>query len=58
MSIGEAIGFVADVGGTNTRLAFVGPSGVLSDTVARRANAAFHSFEHLDRKSTRLNSSH
>ena len=47
MSIGEAIGFVADVGGTNTRLAVVGPSGVLSDTVARRANAAFDSFEHL-----------
>ncbi|MEO1779188.1 MAG: glucokinase [Pseudomonadota bacterium] len=47
MSIGEAIGFVADVGGTNTRLAFVGPSGVLSETVARRANAAFDSFEHL-----------
>ena len=47
MSIGEAIGFVADVGGTNTRLAFVGRSGVLSDTVARRRNADFDSFEHL-----------
>ncbi len=47
MSIGEAIGFVADVGGTNTRLAFVGPSGVLPDSVARKRNADFDSFEHL-----------
>ncbi|WP_299689302.1 glucokinase [uncultured Tateyamaria sp.] len=47
MSIGEAIGFVADVGGTNTRLAFVGPAGVLTDTIARKRNADFDSFEHL-----------
>ncbi|WP_415919759.1 glucokinase [Tateyamaria sp. SN6-1] len=47
MSMGEAIGFVADVGGTNTRLAFVGRSGVLQDSVARRRNADFDSFEHL-----------
>lgn len=47
MSIGEAIGFVADVGGTNTRLAFVGPNGVLTDTVERKRNVDFDSFEHL-----------
>ena len=47
MSNGKAIGFVADVGGTNTRLAFVGASGVLTDTISRKRNADFDSFEHL-----------
>jgi len=43
----DSLGLVADVGGTNTRLAFVGPGGVMAETVARRSNAAFDSFEAL-----------
>ena len=38
-------GLVADVGGTNTRLARVGPEGVLTDTVEKRVNEGFVSFE-------------
>ena len=40
-------GFVADVGGTNTRLARVNQMGVLQGTVQSRANADFASFEEL-----------
>lgn len=47
MTIDTALGLVADIGGTNTRLAFVGPDGVVPDTAARRANADFDSFEAL-----------
>lgn len=43
----QALGLVADVGGTNTRLAFVGPGGVLPETVMRHSNASFDSFLHL-----------
>ncbi|MEL7164769.1 MAG: glucokinase [Pseudomonadota bacterium] len=43
----SSLGLVADVGGTNTRMAFVGPDGVIPDTVARRANVDFESFEAL-----------
>lgn len=38
-------GLVADVGGTNTRLARVGSDGVLAETVEKRANEGFASFE-------------
>lgn len=38
-------GLVADVGGTNTRLARVGPNGVLPESVAKRPNDEFPSFE-------------
>lgn len=44
---GEAIGFVADVGGTNTRLAFVGRDGVLADTVVSHRNASYGGFVEL-----------
>ena len=40
----KAIGLVADVGGTNTRLALVGQGGVLPETVVSRPNAKFDSF--------------
>lgn len=40
----QAIGLVADVGGTNTRLAFVNLDGVIADTVVKCPNAAFGSF--------------
>ena len=40
----EVIGLVADVGGTNTRLAFVGSDGVLPDTVVSRSNKSFDGF--------------
>jgi len=43
----KTIGLVADVGGTNTRLAVVGPKGVQTDTIGRRANANFDSFDNL-----------
>ncbi|MEL6451115.1 MAG: glucokinase [Pseudomonadota bacterium] len=43
-ALAGAIGLVADVGGTNTRLALVGPDGVLPQTVLRRPNDAFDSF--------------
>ena len=38
------IGLVADVGGTNTRLAMVGQGGVLPETVVRHPNADYDSF--------------
>lgn len=40
----QAIGLVADVGGTNTRLAFVNLDGVIADTVVKCPNADFGSF--------------
>ncbi|WP_299651809.1 glucokinase [uncultured Tateyamaria sp.] len=40
----QAIGLVADVGGTNTRMAFVDRNGVIADTVVRCPNASFGSF--------------
>ncbi|MBY5935301.1 glucokinase [Tateyamaria omphalii] len=40
----QAIGLVADVGGTNTRLAFVDRDGVIADTVVKCPNADFGSF--------------
>ncbi|MEM6758699.1 MAG: glucokinase [Pseudomonadota bacterium] len=47
MTTTTKLGLVADVGGTNTRMAFVGPDGVIAQSVARRANADFDSFEAL-----------
>ncbi len=44
-----AIGLVADVGGTNTRLAFVGRDGVLGDTVVSQRNASHGGFLDLVR---------
>lgn len=40
-------GLVADVGGTNTRLALVGADGVIANTVVKRPNDGFDSFEHM-----------
>ena len=40
-------GLVADVGGTNTRLARVGPHGVLAETIQKRVNEDFATFEDL-----------
>lgn len=40
-------GLVADVGGTNTRLALVGADGVISGSVVKRANVGFDSFEEM-----------
>ena len=42
-------GFVADVGGTNTRLARVGPEGVIASSVEKRPNDDFQSFEAIAR---------
>ncbi|WP_052249816.1 glucokinase [Tateyamaria sp. ANG-S1] len=43
-ALDQAIGLVADVGGTNTRLAFVDRDGVIADTVVKCPNADFGSF--------------
>ncbi|WP_147107533.1 glucokinase [Tateyamaria sp. syn59] len=40
----QAVGLVADVGGTNTRMAFVDRDGVIADTVVKCPNADFGSF--------------
>lgn len=43
-TVDQAIGLVADVGGTNTRMAFVDRDGVIADTVVKCPNAQFGSF--------------
>lgn len=48
----QAVGLVADVGGTNTRMAFVDQDGVIADTVVKCPNARFGSF--LDLATTYL----
>ncbi|MEL6465940.1 MAG: glucokinase [Pseudomonadota bacterium] len=49
----QAIGLVADVGGTNTRMAFVDRDGVIAETIVKCPNAEFGSF--LDLATAYLN---